>query len=176
MSTDTPNEDSPQKEFKKLDHAWQIYLNTQDIIKYADQKVHVLIVLGTIITGAVLTQMDTLLRELLLNRLLIFSFFISTGAFLTTALLALLARFDMKSDSNIPKLVFFRHIQMRSSALDYANSFQETSETEALKDLCYQIYEVSVITESKFKYYRAACVALLAQMIVFLLIFYRISL
>ena len=63
------------KEFNSLDHAWQIYLNTQDIIKYADQKVHVLIVLGTIITGAVLTQMDTLLRELFLNRLLIFSFF-----------------------------------------------------------------------------------------------------
>ena len=158
-------------EYNNLDHAWQIYHNTQNMIRYADQKVHVLIVLGIIITGAVITQLDHLSRELSTDRFLMGAFFISTGVFLTATMLALVSKFDMKSDSNVPKLVFFRHIQMRPQALAYSDAFKETSATDVLKDLCYQIYEVSVISEKKFKYYRMAC----SFIVIHLMIFYRIS-
>ena len=162
-------------DYNRLDHAWQVYHNTQNMVRYADQKVHVLIILGTIITGSVITQLDYLSRDLPTDRILMGAFFISTGFFLTTTLMALVSKFDMKSDSNVPKLVFFRHIQMRSEAVDYSNAFKETSASEVLKDLCYQIYEVSVITEKKFKFYRMACTFLLIHLIIFIMIFYRVS-
>ena len=162
-------------EYSSLDHAWQIYHNTQNMIRYADQKVHVLIVLGIIITGAVITQLDHLPRDLATDRILMGSFFISTGFFLTSTMLALVSKFDVKSDSNVPKLVFFRHIQKRSQALEYSDAFKKTSAADVLKDLCYQIYEVSVISEKKFKYYRMACSFIIIHLMIFLMIFYRIS-
>ena len=169
--TDTEKESKSDDQFDRLEHAWNIYLNTQEIIKYADQKVHVLIVFTTIVAGSVILKFDYILKQGFFNELLAIAFLVVTGFFLMFALLALLARYDVKGEAIGPRQVFFRHIQQRRSAREYANSFKEASCQDALDDLCNQIYEVSIITEQKFKNYRLACITLIVQIILFLIIF-----
>ena len=158
-------------QFNRIEHAWNIYLNTQEIIKYADQKVHVLLVFTTIVAASVIVKFDYIVKQGFFNELLAIAFLIVTGFFLMFALLALLARYDIKGEAIGPRQVFFRHIQERNSAREYANSFKEVSCQDALDDLCNQIYEVSVITESKFRNYRLACITLIIQIVLFLIIF-----
>jgi len=165
------NKSESMEKFSKIDHAWNIYFNTQDIIKSADQKVHVLIALTTIVTAAVITKLEILIDHGVVTRVLIVGFMIATGFFITFALSALLARYDLKADMTVPRLVFFRHIQQCSKSTDYLKYFKEISHREALGDLCNQIYEASVITQKKFKNYRLASLALLAQIILFLMMF-----
>ena len=176
MSTTGNASKSGKEQFNKLNHAWNIYLNTQEIIKYADQKVHVLLVFTTIVAGAIIIKFDSIVKQGLISELLAVAFLIVTGFFLMFALLALLARYETKSDMTGPRLVFFRHIQQHNNANGYSKSFDEVSQKEALDDLCNQIYEVSVITQSKFKNYRLACLALIVQIILFLIIFIKFAL
>ena len=167
---------SSNQQFDRIDHAWHIYLNTQEIIKMADHKVHVLFILTIFVTTTVILKFDFILKQGFIFEILAVAFLVATAVFLTFALLALLARYDIKSDSPGARLVFFRHIQQRGSALEYAKSFQAVSTNEALTDLCNQIYEVSVITQNKFKHYRFAVIALTAQIVIFIVIFLKLSL
>ena len=175
MST-TKKSTPSNEEFNKIEHAWHIYLNTQEIIKMADHKVHVLFILTIFVTTTVILKFDYILKQGFMFEALAVAFLIATTVFLTFALLALLSRYDIKSDAPGARLVFFRHIQQRGSALEYAKSFQNVSTEEALTDLCNQIYEVSVITQNKFKHYRFAVMALTAQIVIFIAIFFRLSL
>ena len=175
MST-AAKSNSSNDQFNKIEHAWHIYLNTQEIIKMADHKVHVLFILTIFVTTTVILKFDFILKQGVLYEILAVAFLIATTVFLTFALLALLSRYDIKSDTPGARLVFFRHIQQRGSAMEYARSFQDVTTEDALTDLCNQIYEVSVITQNKFKHYRFAVMALTAQIIIFIVIFLRLSL
>lgn len=164
---DTPKD---QIDPAKLDHAWNIFKNTQDMIKYADQKVHVLIVLGTLFTSFVLANLDKILKsgEFEFGMLIIFT--LSTIAFIFFALSAMFARSDTRTGNKIPKQIYFGHVASRKEPVEYFQEFQETEGISFLEDICYQIYEVSLIATKKFVNYRNCWISLLIQVISLLFI------
>lgn len=163
-------------QFDRLDHAWRIYLNAQDMIKYADQKVHVLLALSTLISSFILANLNSIVKGGIFERSLLGVFVIAAAFFFVFALFALLARKDSRTGDTVPRLVFFRHIQEKKEAIEYVQSFNNISLSEALADLCYQIYEVSIIAEKKFKSYRFAWAALSLQALTFVVLIVRITL
>lgn len=133
-------------------------------------------VVATLLTASVISKLEYVVKQGPHHLWITVAFMIVTAIFLTYALSALLARYDVEEDRRIPRLVFFRHIQQCSQASEYKKYLKAVSHDEAIEDLSNQIYEASVITQKKFKNYRSACMALLSQLIVFLLLFVRLAL
>lgn len=157
------------EQFDSHDHAWRIYLNCQEMIKYADQKVQVAIALAALITSFALGKLDKIDAAGSFEKFIVGAFVIATATFFYFALAALLARGDTKTDNSVPKLIYFGHISSRSSAEEYRRSFLETDPQRHLDDLLFQIVELGDIAGKKFSNYRSSWVAL-AFMIVFFVI------
>ncbi|RIK53974.1 hypothetical protein DCC62_32045 [candidate division KSB1 bacterium] len=116
-----------KKQFDRLDHAWRIYLNAQDMIKYADQKIHVLLALSTLISSFILANLNPIVKAGIFERSLLGVFVIATAFFFAFALFALLARKDSRTGDTVPRLVFFRHVQEKKEAIEYLNSFKNSN-------------------------------------------------
>lgn len=145
--------------FTRLEHAWRIYVNAQEMIKYADQKVQVLIGLGTLVIGVVVARLQSLAAFTELGVLTLLGFGLCSVLFFVFALAALLARSDKSTPRDAPRLIYFGHIASRST-VEYSAAFRDVSHPEALDDLCYQVVEVGTIAAKKFRYYRHAWKAL----------------
>jgi hypothetical protein len=157
------------EQFDSHDHAWRIYLNCQEMIKYADQKVQVTIALAALITSFALSKLDKFDAVGSFEQFIIGAFVIATATFFYFALAALLARSDTKTGDSVPKLIYFGHISKRADAEEYRRCFLETEPHRHLDDLLFQIAELGDIASKKFTNYRSSWVAL-AFMIIFFVI------
>jgi hypothetical protein len=146
--------------FDPLDHAWRIHANAQDLIKYADQKVQVVLALGTLLTGYVSSKADTVAALGAVGYVLLAAFAAAAAVFFGAALRALLARSDTKTGGTVPRLIYFGHIAQRREAAEYAAELRFLSPAAALDDVAYQIAELGNIAAKKFGNYRCAWWAL----------------
>ena len=149
--------------FDSLGHAWRVFANTQEMIRYADQKVHVLIVLSTLFVTAFLANLAAITHTTGWVAAVVWLFAGATLLFLVFALGALFSRSDAKTGEAVPKLIYFGHVAAKAEASEYAQEFRELTSETALADVCYQIYEVSAIASKKFWYYQMSWIFLLIQ-------------
>lgn len=159
--------------YDQFEHAWRIYLNMQDMIKYADQKVQVVIALATVMITFVLAKLEALQALDRTARISVMVFLTATVIFFACALLALLARSDTLTGDRVPKLIYFGHIAKRKEAVEYTHAFRLASPESALDDICYQIAELGSIASKKFTFYRYAWFALGAMLLSFLVLIGR---
>ncbi len=155
----TPMADASQP-FDPLDHAWRIHANAQDLIKYADQKVQVVLALGTLLTGWVSGKAETVTALGAVGYVLLAAFAAAAAVFFGASLRALLARSDTKTGGTVPRLIYFGHIAQRREAAEYAAELRSLSPAAALDDVAYQIAELGNIAAKKFGNYRCAWWAL----------------
>jgi Pycsar effector protein len=153
----------------KNDPAWRIYLNLQNMIKMADQKVYMLLAFSGVMATIVFTKLGAISRDWLFYAVLGF-YLLALIFFMVFALQALLARSGVKTEGSVPRLIFFGHIAKRKNAQEYFKDFSRASEEEIFRDLTFQIYEIGVINHKKYSNYRIAWWGILFQFLGFLLI------
>ncbi|MCF8230550.1 MAG: DUF5706 domain-containing protein [Bacteroidales bacterium] len=154
----------------KIDFAWKILINNQDMVKFADSKIKFLLVISGISTTYVLTNFNSLLLIGLPAQILIGVFLIAFLLFIVFALLTIYPRYASNTDMSVPKLIYHHHVSQRNKALEYRTDFKETEENEFLDDVLYQVYEVSKIADKKFRYYNKSGIFIGIQLVAFVVI------
>lgn len=156
--------DRQRVELDRIDAAWKIRNDQQDMIKFADQKVGVVLTLSAVLTGFVFTNLRELSAPGAFAIALLVVFVIATIAMMICALRALLARGPSAAatemgDGGTPGagllgLVYFGHIGQRASPHDYWLEFQAVEASGLLRDLCHQNWELARIAGEKYRQYR----------------------
>lgn len=162
----------------RLDQAWRILNLNQDLIRAADQKIYLLIVMSALLVTYVSTNLDKIIRQGVVEKVWVLLFLVAGAAFFYFALTTLLARGrkSAQGSEKIPHLVYFHDIAQRTRPGDYAASFHGADLHEVLDDVCHQIHQVATIASNKYRAYRRAWVALLIEVSMFLVIQFSIIL
>lgn len=171
----------------KLDQAWRILNLNQELIRSADQKIYLLIVMSTLLVTYVSTNLDKIMHLGTHEKICLILFLIAGGAFFYFALTTVLARSrDLKNaqSSNagltlpmpMRNLIFFGDITQRGNPDDYVAAFQQADLNDILDDVCHQIHQVATIATVKYIAYRHAWLALMVEVSMFLVLQFSIIL
>lgn len=160
---------------EKLDIAWKVFQNNQELIRFADQKVGFLLVISGVLTSFVFESLSEIKALKLNGYISLGIFLVIFGFFILFSVKSLFARPSTKTGNNVPKLIYFGHIVKRKEAAEYHQDFWKTTEVELIKDLTYQIYEIACIAETKYKNYKIACWILGGQFLAFVNLMWRIT-
>lgn len=162
----------------RLDQAWRILNLNQDLIRAADQKIYLLIVMSALLVTYVSTNLDKIVRQGMVEKVWLFLFLIGGAAFFLFALMTLLARGRKPENGSlrIPHLVYFQDIAQRAQPGEYAANFRDADLHEVLDDVCHQIHQVATIAGNKYRSYRRAWAGLLLEVSMFLVIEFSIIL
>ncbi len=189
----------------RLDQAWRILNLNQDLIRSADQKIYLLIVMSTLLVTYVSANLDKIMHLGVREKVCLILFLIAGAGFFYFALTTVLARArniknealkNTQSDQNdqrdqnvkpgnlhneaptahIPSLIFFGDIAQHLSAADYAAAFHHAGLPEVLDDVCHQIHQVAEIATTKYAAYRRAWLALVIEVSMFLVLEFSIIL
>ena len=152
---------------ENIEFAWKIYLNTQDMIKIADRKISVLLVISGVMTTFIFTNANNIKSIGIYGNLAFSLFVVFFLVFLAFGLLTLYARKDTKTGDNAPKTIYFGQISERKEPYEYYKSLSEMDSAQRLLDLSYQIYEVSIIAGVKYRNCKRAWIALFFQTLCF---------
>lgn len=154
----------------KTETAWKIFENQQNLIKFFDSKINILLIISSIATSVILTNLKDLILLGLLSKILVILFFCLFLVFIIFALLTIFPRKATKTGSSLPKLIYFKDISERVEPNDYVNDFIGTNENDLQKDIYYQIYEIATILNKKSKNYNTSWICLLFQSIFFIIL------
>jgi len=159
----------------RISHAWNILNLNQGMITFADKKMHALFIISTIYSTLFLTQVDLYLSLRSYQKILLSLYIVSFLLFIIFGLLCLFARKDESTGNTVDKLIYYGHVATRREAIEYTTNLLKTKNEEILKDIGYQIFELSKIAKKKFKYYNYSWIALIIQtLLVFTFIFSKI--
>jgi Family of unknown function (DUF5706) len=156
----------------RLDQAWRILNLNQELIRSADQKSYLLIVMSTLLVTYISTNLPRLMGMGMSVKVSLVLFIFAAAMFYYFALSTLLARNRgrVASSAQIPNLVFFGDIAQRAQPADYAACFHRADLHEVLDDVCHQIHQVAHIATRKYRAYRRAWIALLAELCMFVML------
>ncbi len=156
-----------------LEHAWRIYNSTQEMIRFADRKIRVLLLISGGLTSCVFLTLSELREGGQLARLGLAIFLVAMLVFLSLGLMEVAPRTGRKLEG--PGLVFFQRVAERSDPGEYHREFMASSQEERLQDLCEQIHQVSVIARLKFRTYTRAWKALAVQVLAFVMLLWGLA-
>ena len=162
----------------RLDQAWKVLNLNQDLIRAADQKIYLLIVMSTLLVTYVSTNLEKIMHQGMLQRAVLIIFLLAVSAFFFFALSTVVSR-NRRQPGDVPALpqvVFFGDIAERSSAQEYVDAFRGADMHAVFDDICHQIYGVASIAREKYRSYRRAWLALLVEVTLFLLLEFSIAL
>ena len=155
---------------KKIEYAWKLFQNNQEMIKFSDSKLRFLAIISGVLTSYILGNFLSLFNLRWYGKLTLLIFFIAFLSFVLFALLSSYPRFASKTGNKVPKLIYHKHVSERIEANDYISNFIETEDDKHLKDILYQVYEISGIATVKFKYYNKSWFSLGVQLVSFSLL------
>lgn len=166
--------DMPQLTLR-LDQVWRILNLNQELIRSADQKSYLLIVMSTLLVTYISTNLPRLMGMGMSVKLSLILFIFAAAMFYYFALSTLLARNRGKAapstqTGQIPNLIFFGDIAQRAQPADYAACFHRADLHEVLDDVCHQIHQVAHIATRKYRAYHRAWIALLAELSMFVML------
>ena len=154
----------------RLDQAWRILNLNQDLIRSADQKVYLLIVMSTLLVSYVAANIEKISRIGALQYGLLAVFILTSGAFYFFALSTLFPRKNhVAADENVG-LIFFGDIARRLNAENYVEDIGNVPLLRLFDDLARQIYLVSQVATNKYKAYSRAWQAILIEVSLFVVL------
>ena len=154
----------------RLDQAWRVLNLNQDLIRSADQKIYLLIVMSTLLVSYVATNIDKISRIGPLQFGLLAVFILATGTFYFFALSTLFPRKnDFAADANVG-LIFFGDIARRITPDDYVEELSSITLARLFDDLARQIFLVSNVATNKYKAYSRAWQAILVEVSLFIIL------
>ena len=162
----------------RLDQAWKVLSLNQDLIRAADQKIYLLIVMSTLLVTYVSTNLEKIMQQGMLQRAVLIVFLLAVAAFFFFALSTVVSRNRKQPNAvaALPHVVFFGDIAGRASAQIYMEAFRNTDLNAVFDDICHQIYDVASIAREKYRSYRRAWLALLVEVTLFLMLQFSIAL
>ena len=113
------NKTTPRQNDDLLDSAWRIYKDAQDLIKFADRKINILLIISGVMITFVFNQVGTIKASGDMAYVALAAFLVALSLFLLFSLLALFSRKEAKSGIGVSQLIFFGHIGSRKSADEY---------------------------------------------------------
>lgn len=159
----------------RLDQAWRILNLNQDLIRSADQKIYLLIVMSTLLVSYVAANIEKIGRIGPLQYGLLAVFILVSGAFYFFALSTLFPRKSQVSTKENASLIFFGDIAMRTSAEGYVHDIGGIPLERLFDDLARQIYLVSQVATNKYMAYRRAWRAILVEVSLFVVLAFSMA-
>ena len=151
----------------RLNYSWNIFLHNQELIKLADNKIRYLFLVSSVAATFILAESKNL-TEVNLPEIVFIAAFVLFMAFASLTIMP--RKTKMKSEASIPKLIYHKDIIARDDKDTYATEFNASSDEELLRDLLYQIYEISSIAEKKYRYYNYSFYTLCVQVLLFFIL------
>lgn len=165
----TPNSNAGDMNLR-LDQAWRVLNLNQDLIRAADQKIYLLIVMSTLLVSYVAANIDKISRIGPLQFGLLAVFILACGTFYFFALSTLFPRKnDFAADANVG-MIFFGDIARRIKPEDYVAELSTITMARLFDDLARQIYLVSKVATNKYKAYSRAWQAILVEVSLFIIL------
>ncbi len=160
----------------RLDQAWRVLNGSQEMVRSADQKVYLLVVMSTILVSFAANNLDSLLKLGRTQSVLLMVFLGVSGFFYFFALRTLVARAASAANANgAPTnttnsmgFVFFGDIASHGSAAKYASDVRNADLHDVLEDVLEQAYQVACIAQAKFLAYKRAWYTLICEVVIFL--------
>ena len=161
---------SPGDMSLRLDQAWRVLNLNQDLIRSADQKIYLLIVMSTLLVSYVAANIDKISRIGPLQFGLLAVFILACGTFYFFALSTLFPRKnDFAADANVG-MIFFGDIARRMKPEDYVQELGAITMARLFDDLARQIFLVSNVATNKYKAYSRAWQAILVEVSLFIIL------
>ena len=157
-------------ENRKTDLAFRLLDNVQNLIKFADTKINVLLVISGVSTTFILTNFQGIFDLCLFSKIALGLFFISFLVFIILSIFTISPRKDSNTGSSVSKTIYFEHISSRIEVKDFINDYTKLDEPGFQSDLLYQVFENSKIADKKFKFYKKSLIALQAQLLFFFIL------
>jgi hypothetical protein len=154
----------------RLDQTWRILNLNQDLIRAADQKIYLLIVMSTLLVSYVATNIEKIGKIGALQYGLLAVFILVSGTFYFFALSTLFPRKSKAPTKENASLIFFGDIATRPNAESYINDMGSIALQQLYDDLARQIYLVSQVATSKYLAYRRAWRAILVEVSLFVVL------
>jgi Family of unknown function (DUF5706) len=159
----------------RLDQAWRVLNGSQEMVRSADQKVYLLVVMSTILVSFAANNLDSILKLGRTQSVLLMVFLGVSGFFYFFALRTLVARAASAANTNITTpatnsvgLIFFGDIASHGSATKYASDMRNADLHDVLEDVLEQAYQVACIAQAKFLAYKRAWYTLICEVALFL--------
>ena len=157
-------------ENKKVDTAFKLLDNVQNLIKFADTKINVLLVISGVTTTFILTNFQNLFDLNCISKIILGAFFVIFICFVILSLLTISPRTDKHSGSTASKTIYFKHISSRVEVKDFIDDYNKLTLESCLTDILYQVYENSKIADKKFTFYNRSLIALQIQILLFFIL------
>ena len=154
----------------RMEQAWRILNLNQDLIRSADQKIYLLIVMSTLLVSYVAFNIEKISRIGPLQYGLLAVFILAFGAFYFFALSTLFARKNHVTAEENVGLIYFSDIARRLKAEDYIEDISNIPLTGLFNDLARQIYVVSQVASNKYRAYARAWRAMLIEVSLFVVL------
>lgn len=152
---------------RKTDLAFKLLDNVQNLIKFADTKINVLLVISGVTTTFILSNFQGLFNLCLISKIALGLFFIMFLIFIVFSILTISPRKDNHTGNSVSKTIYFEHIASRIEVKDFINDYTKLDEPGFQSDLLYQVFENSKIADKKFKFYKKSLIALQVQLLLF---------
>lgn len=157
-------------ENKKIDTAFKLLDNVQNLIKFADTKINVLLIISGVTTTFILTNFQSLCDLNTFSKIILGLYFLAFISFVLISILTISPRSDKHTGNAPAKIIYFNHISTRIEVKDFIDDFNKLTPESFLIDLLYQVYENSKIAEKKFNFYKRSLTALKIQVFFFFLL------
>lgn len=157
-------------ENRKIDLALKVLDNNQNLIKFADTKINVLLVLSGVTTTFILTNFQDLYDIGFWPKFFLVLFFLAFILFMIFSILTIAPRKANQTGNSVPKVIYFEHIASRVEAKDFITEYNNITPEIFLADTLYQIYETAKIASRKFKYYRFSMISIQIQILLFFIL------
>ncbi len=157
-------------ENRKIDTAFKLLDNVQNLIKFADTKINVLLVISGVTTTFILTNFQNLCNLNCISKIILGLFFLAFIFFVILSLLTISPRSDKHSGNTASKTIYFKHISSRVEVKDFIDDYNKLTLETCLTDILYQVYENSKIADKKFIFYNRSLIALQFQIFFFVLL------
>jgi hypothetical protein len=155
------------EENRKTDLGFKLLDNVQNLIKFADTKINVLLIISGVTTTFVMTNLQVIYNSCLLSKIVLSLFLLAFIGFIVLSLLTISPRSEKHTGNSVSKTIYFAHIAKRIEVKDFIDDYTKLDEKSFQSDLLYQVYENSKIADKKFKFYKKSLIALEVQLIFF---------
>jgi hypothetical protein len=152
---------------RKTDLAFKLLDNVQNLIRFADSKINVLLIISGVTTTFVLTNFQTICNISCFAKIILCLFFASFLLFVILSMLTIKPRIDNYTGKSVAKTIYFKHIASRVEVKDFVEDYTKLEEEGFQSDLLYQIYENSKIADKKFRFYAISLYVLFIQLLFF---------
>jgi hypothetical protein len=152
---------------RKTDIAFKLLDNVQSLIKFADTKINVLLIISGVTTTFILSNFQELFELCLFSKITLGLFFVSFLVFIIFSILTISPRKDNHTGDSVSKTIYFEHIASRVEVKDFINDYKKLDESDFQSDLLYQVFENSKIADKKFKCYKKSLISLQVQLLFF---------